>query len=166
VHLCDQRGTTLCQKSHSGKPICHRLRCSRDATTSYPISCIISGNYIVVWCRERNMRVRQDGRLERVKDERPQHSPQDKSRRTLSVNELKRLTRFLDANDKPFSITLRAALPYTTGPRGLEKLQGDLYDPTLTVLYTIKPIQRWKSLRKYKKFTSMCLVLLGTHGVI
>jgi hypothetical protein len=86
------------------------------------------------------MRVRQDGRLERVKDERPQHSPQDKSRRTLSVNELKRLTRFLDANDKPFLITLRIALLYTTELKGLEKLQGDLYNPALTILYIIKPI--------------------------
>ena len=143
----------FCQRSYPGEWICHRA----DARQMTPTP----SNLLYHSLRQRrdadqirDMRKRQIHRATPIKDVRRK---QNEPRRRLSDEELKRLAVFLDTKDKPFSVDIRPALPQNTKSKRSEVIEGDLHDPALAVRYVVRPFQRWKSLRRYKKFTSMWL---------
>ena len=63
--------------------------------------------------------------------------------------------RFLYARDNPFSVVLGPSFPRSIRAA---KLEDNLFDTSLAVSYAIKPIQHWHRMRKYKKFTSRCVI--------
>jgi hypothetical protein len=63
------------------------------------------------------------------------------------------LRNFLNKADKPFGI---ATLPNTKKRKreaSTYNAQEDLWEDRLSVLYEVRPKDRWESLRRYKKFT-------------
>jgi hypothetical protein len=63
------------------------------------------------------------------------------------------LRNFLNKADKPFAI---ATLPNTKKRKreaSTYNTQEDLWEERLSVLYEVRPKDRWESLRRYKKFT-------------
>lgn len=91
------------------------------------------------------------------KDDGMNSSTKKPSRRALH-KDTERLAKFLGSKDKPFAVELIPTL--STRRRGVSTVNNecDLFDEHLTVSYTVKPFRKWKALRRYKKFTSMCFV--------
>ena len=91
------------------------------------------------------------------KDDGLNHSTQNRSRRALH-KDTERLAKFLGGKDKPFSVVLSPTLLIRRRGVSTTKIECDLFDERLAVSYTVTPVRKWKALRRYKKFTSVCLV--------
>ena len=87
----------------------------------------------------------------------PNHSGDKRSRKELH-KEFEQLAKFFDGKDKPFSVVLSPTLSNRRCGVSTTKIECDLFDKRLAVSYTVTPFRKWKALRRYKTFTSVCLV--------
>ncbi|EME43984.1 hypothetical protein DOTSEDRAFT_53220 [Dothistroma septosporum NZE10] len=91
----------------------------------------------------------------------PSSTKQPAQPETLGEDDREKLAHFLDAGN-PFTVRI-AKHPATNAKKrkrdedGL--LQDDLFDDRLTCLYAVQPLDKWESLRRYKKFT------VGTESI-
>jgi hypothetical protein len=64
-----------------------------------------------------------------------------------------RLREWLDSTDQPFTVRTVPLSRKRKWNSARQQVQDDLFEERLTVCFEMQPWKKWKSLRRYKKFT-------------
>lgn len=94
----------------------------------------------------------------------PSALAKEPSREALHM-EIEHVIEVLSGKDEPFSVHLSSISTTQRRNGTVAAKESELFDDHLELLYTVRPVWTWKALRKYKKFTSMYLVVTESTAV-
>jgi hypothetical protein len=74
----------------------------------------------------------------------------------VSDNNFTELGEFLDRTDQPFKVKTSALSRKRNRNDVQPQVQRNLFEERLDVKYEVQPLDVWKKLRRYRKFTGKC----------